>query len=232
MIFGNLHGLILRTGLSVVAALMLSTAAMAQDSGDATDEIVLIAIDPGLGDGDAQNLPDPLPGEWGEDIATGEPDPNDDGGPDIVIDDGAFLPGDEDTGTVKDDTGYDETVFVDVIDETTADEGSDDGWVDEGWVDDGSGDGWVSVHIDDDGMVWFGGERDSCEGCRGDEVYGLPVEAYQMSAGGMLNDGPAEIAAKPRKSSAGSTAMKAAAQCLDLYPQQPWLCEWQMGSGQ
>ena len=46
MVSGNMNGRLLRTGLSVFAALLLSSAAFAEDAAGGGDDVVLHAVDP------------------------------------------------------------------------------------------------------------------------------------------------------------------------------------------
>ena len=210
MVTGKLNSRILRAGLSVVAALLLSAPTYAQDTGDG---IVVHVIEPDfLGDG------------------TGFVVDGTDGGPDVAIDEGDYIavepePGEEGLG----DDGL------------VGDGWVGDGWVDDGWVDEGLDGGYdgedVGPYVDlgegvvDDGMVHIGGNPDFCEACGG-AVDDLLVEAYQMSAAGIVTDLSVVVAAKPRKSSAEPTLSNNAAECNALHPQLPWLCEWQNSVGQ
>ena len=210
MVTGKLNSRILRAGLSVVAALLLSAPTYAQDTGEG---IVVHVIEPDfLGDG------------------TGFVVDGTDGGPDVAIDEGDYIavepePGEEGLG----DDGL-------VDDGWVGDGWVDDGWVDEGL--DGGYDGEdVGPYVDlgegvvDDGMVHIGGNPDFCEACGG-AVDDLLVEAHQMSAAGIVTDLSVVVAAKPRKSSAEPTLSNNAAECNALHPQLPWLCEWQNSVGQ
>jgi hypothetical protein len=204
MKIGRTDKQMLKTGLGVIAAMLMSTATFAQD---VTDEVVLYPYDPVIEDGDVQNWHDVNPG-GGDDqgIAVGEPDPND-GGPDIVIDDGDYIPGDDgETGDHGDDTG-------DAGDDT-GDENADDGDVD------------VTIYQMDGGPVL-------CSACEvGIDV--LSPEIYQSAAAPVVqHHKPAAVAAaKPRRSAGAPLAVSNAAECLALHPQLPWLCEWQNGAGQ
>lgn len=212
MVIGNLNRQILWAGASVMVAMLLTTTAFAQDTGDA------VQIEP-----------------VHHGIAVGEPDPND-GVPDIVIDDGAFIPGDPgdlgdddvDDGDAGDDDWGDDDGPDDVPGD---DDGSDPGGSDQGGGDDGIVDDSVDVGTGDDegqgddGMVWAGGDPNFCEACGGEIILDGPVEVMQMSSDTMLTIQPAEVAAKPRTSSARPTLTNRVAECLDLHPQIPWLCE-------
>jgi hypothetical protein len=260
MVIGTLNDRILRTGLSVVAALLLSTAAFAQDA-DGTPEISDDAVtmpvdDSGMVQGDegpAEGGPDE---EINVDIFTT-----------YVVDE---VPGDESAGDdgagdndwVDDGSGDDgwidicNTVVCGEDGEPIVGEPGDGGWVDEapgeegagdeGTGDEGTGDdGWV--YIDDGEVViyYLDGVRPlDCPECR-DITLDLPVEAYQMSAGGLSDldaqagvDVPAVndvVAAKPtksRKSRGAASYVGTQADCLAQHPQLPWMCEWQNGAGQ
>ena len=127
MVSIDFNRLVLRGGLTLVAALMLTTAAFGQDQSDAGSGIATdptdVASDAGTGD-DGSNV-----AAGGDGNATGEPDPiavDADVIPDPVIDNGGDIPVDGWTGD-------------------PVDGGSGDGSGD--WVDDGSGDGtgdWVA----------------------------------------------------------------------------------------
>ena len=111
MELGKLNKLVWRGGLSIVAALMLSGAAFAQDA--ATDDNVTDpAIEVVVTDGDSsifEQTPVMTDGtemiDDGEGIAVGEPDPNGDG---EVVDDGGYTGdgGYTDEGTEPDGVMY------------------------------------------------------------------------------------------------------------------------------
>ena len=215
MVTGKLNSRILRAGLSVVAALLLSAPTYAQGTGDG---VVVHVIEPDfLGDG------------------TGFVVDGTDGGPDVAIDDGDYIAVEPEPG----DGGLGDDGLVD--DGWVGDGWVDDGWVDDGWVDEGLDGGYdgedVGPYVDlgegvvDDGMVHIGGNPDFCEACGG-AVDDLLVEAHQMSAAGIVTDLSVVVATKPRKSSAELTLSNNAAECNALHPQLPWLCEWQNSVGQ
>lgn len=106
MTLASLNKVILRSGLSIAAALLLSTAAFAQDA-VVGDDGTVVSVGPAVDTGVVQNWDDINPGD-DQGIAVGEPDPNGDGaepdptddtvsddptdgGPDIVIDDGLCI---------------------------------------------------------------------------------------------------------------------------------------------
>lgn len=207
---GVLKTHLLRTGLSVVAALLLSSAAMAQDVVATDDAAVSYAVDPAVET------------EAGYEAGS-------EGDPDVIIDDGAYLPGDD--GTVEGEKPVDGG-----DDWTWVDPGTDDGTII--WIDDGACIGVDCVPGDDsytydgDGgeVVYFdlGGPRpEDCPECRDLD---LPVWAYQTGAP-MPTVTESAPAAKPRRSKSASGLASDAAACLALHPQLPWLCEWQNGAG-
>ena len=88
MVTGTMNRRILRAGLSVMAAMLLSAPAYAQDTGEG---VVVHVIEPVF--------------DWSyPGVVVDEPDPHD-GGPDIVIDDVGFIHGDSGPG---DDASGDE----------------------------------------------------------------------------------------------------------------------------
>ena len=249
-IFGRL---VMRGGLTLAAAFMMTTAVFGQDQAQTGGEDPTETVDASPGDEGSQTGQEPNPEDHG--IAEGEPDPNAGDGPDIVIDDGyeiggwpddSFDDGSDGGGDWVDD-GSDGGTDDGWVDDGTGD-GTDDGWVDDGtgdgtddgWVDDGSGgsvgddglvdDGEVTIHYLDGGPVLCA----DCDGDFGD----LPVEAYQMSAGNPLADAAAAgladapVAAKPRRNKSQALAVGNMANCLAEHPQLPWICEWQNGAGQ
>jgi hypothetical protein len=232
-----MNGRSMRAGLSVIAVLLLSSAAFAQDSNeDGIDFLVHgpesvadeVGADPAL-DGDDTS------GDF-EGIAVGELDPKDELWPVIIID--PFLEND-DVGVLPDDVGSGE--------DGSDDDSSDDDWVwDEGdgiiVIDDGlcvgvecvPGDGSYTYdggYTDDGDIVWYfleGPRPEDCPECRD-----LPVEIYQMNAGGpLVTDSKTAPSKSSRRSRVASFTPSTAAECLALYPQLPWLCEWQNTSGQ
>lgn len=207
MVPSDLKRLALRTGLSFAAALMLSTAAFAQDA-TSGDEVVLNAVDPVV-EIDPIFAEDPLPADIevqfghdlnpgdGEGIAVGEPDPNGGG---------------TDDGTVVDDR----TV-------------QDDGSVDPG-TDDTSGgepidDGTVVIYYMDGGPI-------DCVECR-DETAGLPDVALEMGGADPVVLDHVKRTTRSRASTlVQMSSVSDVAACLEQYPQLPWICEWQIGASQ
>ena len=245
----NFNRLMLRGGLTLAAALMLTTAGfgLAQAGGfdEPVTEPVVVVVDDAAGD-DGSDV------NTGEDaIAVGEPDTSGDGSegvPDVPVDDGSG------SGT--------DVVIDDPVDDGSGggtgdwvDGGSGDGtgdWVDDGsgggtgdgtgdWVDDGSGGGTddrADAGTGGDGAInegevviyYMNGGPVPCAECEV-AIADMSVEAYQMSAASPLvaaNDAPA---AKPRRSASRSVAASSMADCLALHPQLPWICEWQNGAG-
>ena len=209
MVSGMLNRRLRRTGLSVIAMMLVSSSAFAQD----------VVID----DGDVMYAIDPI----------------------FVIDP---APGFEDESASVDETGADETgADSSTEEEYSEDDGTDDDWVwDEGdgiiVIDDGlcigvdcvPGDGSYTYdggYTVDGELVWYfleGPRPEDCPECRD-----LPVEIYQMSAGGpSVIDIETTPTANSRRSRVASFTPSSAAECLALYPQLPWLCEWQNTSGQ
>lgn len=232
MVIGNVGRLMLRGGVTLAAALMMTTAVLGQDQAAGEDPAVTVEVMPF--EGDILIWHDVNPADDG--IAVDETEPAADGGPDIVIDDGEVIddwPGDD---------GW--------TDEEWVDDGSvDDGWTDEEWVDDGSDGGWVDDGSDggtgdgtdgaadggvvDDGEVviyYLDGGPVRCAEC---DLGDLPMEAYQSGAGNPeVQRGDEPVAAKPRRSSGTAFAVGSMAACLADHPQLPWICEWQNGAGQ
>jgi hypothetical protein len=226
MVSANKNGRLMQAGLSVFAVMLLSSAAFAQDAIEGGVDFVMhgpesvaddVGVDPALNVDDTS-------GDF-EGIAVGEPDPNDDLWPVIIID----------PVFVNDDVGV-----IPPGEEVSGDDASDDESSDEGdgiiVIDDGlcfgvdcvpGDDGYT---YDDDVVYYFlGGPRpDDCPECRD-----LPVEIYQMNVGGpSVIDSETTSTKKPRRSRVASFTPNNAAECLALYPQLPWLCEWQNTSGQ
>jgi hypothetical protein len=219
MVSFNLNAQLLRAGLSVAAALLLSSAAIAQDA-VVVDVDVMYAVDP-------------------------------------IIEVDPMIDGDVDNGITDDgttDDGWDDGIFDDGSDDGATDDGSDDGIVDDGsdddwlwedddtiiWIDDGLCIGVGCTPGDEtdpdaeEGVIYYfgGGRPEDCPECR-DLTSDIPVEIYQMSAGGpVVTDTETAPAAKPRRNRAASSTASNAAECLALYPQLPWLCEWQNNTGQ
>ena len=144
---------------------------------------------------------------------------------------------------IEDDQGTDDGTTTD---EGTTDEGTVEEWV---WDEDDtiiSIDDGLCIDIDcapvdktdpSDGEVVIydmdGGHSEDCPQCR-DLTSGVPDEIYQMSASGpLVTETVTEMApaAKPRRSRAAPSTPSNAAECLALYPQLPWLCEWQNTTG-
>lgn len=211
-------------GLSIVAAMLLSTATFAQDTGtdDPVTEPVTHQV---INDGNqsaTDDLPvsddrgaDPTDGDQG--IAVGEPDPNDDGSAaepaiDPGTDDGKDVGVDE--GTV--DQG---TVDEGTVDESTIDYGTiDNGSVDGGIVDEG--DGTVTIYTMDGGP---------CIDCNV-VVPGRPTNPTEVQRSLTAK---APVALIRRHSTAAVFAAPSAmTQCLTAHPRATWICEWQNGAGQ
>jgi hypothetical protein len=198
----------LRGGLTLAAAMMMTTAAFGQDQDRSVADLPVMMVDV-------------MPVDGG------------DGSPEIVIDDG-FVIGDWLDDPTNDGTGDDGT-GDDWVDDGTGDDGTGDDWVDDGTGDNGTGDDWVDDGTGDDGEVviyYLDGGPILCEDCRAD--FGdLPMEIYQMSAGTPTADVvDAPVAAKPRRTKSHGVAAGSMAECLADHPQLPWICEWQNGSGQ
>jgi hypothetical protein len=223
MTAGNLNKTILRSGVSIVAALLLSTAVFAQDATDGagpdplTDQINvqnwhdLTTIDVATG-GDDQG------------IAVGEPDPTAGGEPDVVVDDGTG-------GDPADDPMVDPMVDDGTGDGSTGDPTGTDGTGTDGIGDGSTGDGGVVV---DDGEVliyYMDGGPEFCAECDFQTV-DLSAEAFQTGVNVPQVTAHAAPAAKPRRSKAHPIVSSVAASCLAQHPQLPWLCEWQNGAGQ
>ena len=237
MVSIDFNRLVLRGGLTLVAALMLTTAAFGQDQSDAGSGIATdptdVASDAGTGD-DGSNV-----AAGGDGNATGEPDPiavDADVIPDPVIDNGGDIPVDGWTGDPVDGGSGDGS--GDWVDDGSGD-GTGDGTGD--WVDDGSGGGTderADAGTGGDGAInegevviyYMNGGPVPCAECEV-AIADMSVEAYQMSVASPLvaaNDAPA---AKPRRSASRSVAASSMADCLALHPQLPWICEWQNGAG-
>ena len=191
------------SGLSIVAALLLSTAAFAQDAG--SDEgATELNTHPIIIDGDQSatyDVPvsddpavdpagDPTGGDNG--IAVGEPDPSGD-------------------GSADDDGGDDPAI------DPGTDEGADPG------TDDGTGiegEGEITIYYMDGGP---------CIDCNvllpGRPPHPSEVERTQHTS--VLPK------VSTRHSSAAAFAVPSAmAQCLAVHPRSAWICEWQNGAGQ
>ena len=181
--------LALRSGLSLLAALMITTSAWAQDAtgGDTPTTEPAVSVDPAPTD-------DGAGGDDGQSGDAGEPAIGDGDPPDVVIDDGLYIGGWEDDpaaggddGTGDDGAGGDDGWVDDGTgDDGWVDDGSggDDGWVDDGsgddgWVDDGTGgdDGWVDDGTGDDGWVDDGSGDDGwVDDGTGGEVVLYPID--------------------------------------------------------
>lgn len=230
MRFRKMNKAVLRGSLTAVAALLLSTAAFAQDAGGGTDQVVV------------QNWHDLNPAA-GEGIAVGEPDPTVDGtatdgtGTDVATD-----------GTGTDQTATDDvpinpaggdggTVVVepDPTDGGTVVDNSGDPAVDPGTVDgtgDGTGDGTVygtGDGTDPEVTIYYmdGGPCIACNMAGGEIPQGhsgnpSPVERTLVER--VLTTGHHSAAA----ALAATTPM---AECLAVHPRASWICEWQNGAG-
>jgi hypothetical protein len=224
-----------------MAALMISTAAWAQDAtGD---------------DGSVPSTTEPTVTEGGDDpgIAVGEPSPDDADPGEVVIEDP--LPDEDDTG---DGDWADDGGDGGSEDAGDGDSGGDDILVGVcGWADgtepsgpcNGEGDGIVVE--DGDGLVgicgWAAGAEPSGP-CNtfgevdfgdGQILYmtGGPLDSAHGGgsdqAANLGGGGPIVTRFQPRGtvaiSSFGATNL---AQCLADYPDLPWICEWQYGADQ
>ena len=250
----------LRGGLGLLAALMITTSAWAQD---ATGNDAGAAPDPAVSDVAA-----PDAGGDGQGIAVGEPSPYDETPPDVVIDDGAVIGGWEDD-PAADGEGSGDDGWVDDVsdggDDDWVDDGSDggdNGWVDDGsdggddgWVDDGSDvgdDGWVDDGSDGgDGSVepvdgsgdwgvivdgeyvirYLDGGPVTCDDCLPGVEFPME-EVYQMSAGGGAEGLPGAGPVRRSHAERSSFGVMSLSQCLTTYPEMPWICEWQFGADQ
>jgi hypothetical protein len=210
--FMNLH--LRRIGLSVFAALLLSSAAVAQD----------VVVD----DGDAVYIEDPVVMYPIDPIVEVDPIPEDGSSDEGTVDDGTD-DGSSDEGTVDDVT------YVDVIDEKWPTEDDLILVICDGFCigpDCFLGEGLGPWEYEEVLYTLDGVRPEDCPECR-NLTLDTPVEIYQMSSGGPeVTDVETEIAAKPRQSRVASVTPSSAAECLALYPQLPWLCEWQNTSGQ
>ena len=228
---GRLNKLVFRGGLSIVAALMLSGAVMAQAAG--MDEAVSEpAVDVVANEG-AGAVDDGTVVAIDEGIAVGEPDPND-----TVVDDG---------GVIGDGTEPDGIMY-------TMDGGFDDagGGGIVGGVIGGGGFGDDALGYDPiegaatgggeigDGMIGDGviGEdevvdTEACIDCNV-IVPGRPVNPTEVQRN--LTDNAPVIVARRGSSNGPSAAALALAspmaQCMIQHPRSAWICEWQNGAGQ
>ena len=241
---GNLNRAILRGSLSVAAALLLSTAAFAQDvavDDGSTDNVTVqtghdlnpagdegIAVgdtDPMSRDGTAddggvivQDWHDVNPAGGDEGIAVGEPDPNGDATDPAPTDDtsGHDTAGDAGTDVVIDDG---QCVGADC----TVDDGTDT-TVGDGTGGDGTGgDGEVVIYHMDGGP----GHCIDCNVAMGGEVAtpGRPTNPSEVER---THTTPV----KRHSSAAALSVTTSMAQCLTLHPRSAWICEWQNGAGQ
>lgn len=229
MRFRKMNKAVLRGSLTAVAALLLSTAAFAQDVGGGTDPAT---------DQVVQNWHDlnPAPGEG---IAVGEPDPTVDG----------TATGSVGTDVATDSTGTDQTATDDVpIDPA----GGGDGTVvvepdptDGGTVVDNSGDPAVDPGTVDgtDGIVYGTGDGTNPEVT----IYSMdggPCIACNMAGGGIPlghsgNPSPVErtlvervlTTTRHHSAAAALAATTPMAECLAVHPRASWICEWQNGAG-
>ncbi len=149
MVRGNLNGLILRSGFTLAAAMMMTTAVMGQDTSPTGGDAVTLSTDV-VDAGEVQNRDDLNAGSEG--IAVGEPDPNGGGGLGDPPNDGTDqTTGEDGSGDGTDDWVDDGTDGGSdgTVDDGSGDDGTDggsDGTVDDGSGDDGTGDGtddWV-----------------------------------------------------------------------------------------
>ena len=248
---GNTHKAVLRGSLSLVAALLLSTAAFAQDAtaGDgSTDQVVV------------QNWHDINPAAGDEGIAVGEPDPSGDG---TSNDSNADQTGDDpnSSGTADDVASGDPTgdgstdVVVDDVSCDGADCNVGDG------TDPTVGDGTDPVN---DGTVYIqqmDGGPVHCLDCNvamagGPRATGTPseVERSVSSVSSISSASSASsVSAASSVSSVGSVgtvlarsrtapvkghrslaplfASTSMSDCLALHARSTWICEWQNGAG-
>ena len=248
--YGN--GTIVRTGLSLVAVLMLSGAAIAGQA-TATGGDALVA-EPGFG-GDliAVQATDEVT-TGGEGIAVGEPDPTTgDGtggdpsvGGDPVVDDGTGgdptvgdgTGGDPSVGdgtggdpSVGDGTGGDPTVG----DGTGGDPSVGDGTGGEVWITDGGvpvdggtidfGDGTV-------GIYYMDGGPSRCGGCEYQDTAGPLIEPSMTFRGNQPAAHQPQIVTGSDREVARQPVARGAAACLVQHPGLAWICEWQSGASQ
>ena len=250
MLIGNFNRLMLRGGLTLAAALMVTTAVFGQDQPGPGEDIVLnpidIVVDDGLEIG-VGGWPDVPVGDGSGDGFDGGAGTGDDGtgAGDVGAGTGDVGAGTGDDGTGAGDVGAgtgDDGTGAGDVGAGTGDVGAGDvgvGDVGAGTGDDGTGadtgtgtgDG---VGVVDEGEVviyYLDGGPVLCADCEVG-ITGLPVEAYQSDAVGPLAAGNAAPAAKPRASARQPIAASNMADCLALHPQLPWICEWQNGAGQ
>ena len=238
MLIGNFNRLMLRGGLTLAAALMVTTAVFGQDQPGPGEDIVLNPIDMVVDDGleiGVGGWPVVPVGDGSGDGFDGGAGTGDDGtGAGAGTGDDGTGAGDVGDGTGDDGAG---TGDVGAGDAGTGDVGVGDvgaGTGDDGTGADtgtGTGDG---VGVVDEGEVviyYLDGGPVPCAYCDVG-ITGLPVEAYQSDAVGPLAAGNAAPAAKPRASARQPIAASNMADCLALHPQLPWICEWQNGAGQ
>ncbi len=208
--------LILRAGLSLAAALMLSGAAVAGQASGARGPDVATAF----GDGwvlvdevvvqtTHEINPDASGGDEG--IAVGEPDPTGGSGDDPATGDGSDGSGDQATGDGSGD-GTD-----------VSGDGSDDGT-------DVTGDGSGDVTDSGDGIdvIYTMDGGSNCGGCE----YQNAVPVFQMQSGGIAHNAPAQIVVHSDHEVARQTVAHGSAACTARHPGLPWMCEWQSGASQ
>ena len=219
-------------GLTVVAALMVTTTAYAQDAsggGPAVDVIVQNwhDINP-----DATPVVDPQPGDQG--IAIGEPDPTAGGGTDPAAGDGTDPTAGD--GTDPAAGGGTDPAAGDGSTDPNAGDGSTDPTAGDGSTDPNAGDG--SNPTDggavDGGTVtiyYMDGGATGCDVCAQDHI-AVPGAVRPISeverhhhAGQpaattvIVPTSHDEVALEPR--------VHATAACLGAHPALTWMCEWQ-----
>ena len=222
MRFGDMNKTVLRGSLTVVAALLLSSAAFAQDAGatDPTTDHVVVQnwhdLNPAAGEGIAVGEPDPTGGTVADggtgDLATGDDGTGTDqtATDDVPVDDGTGVvePDPTDGGTVVDNGGGDPAV----------DPGTDNG----GGTDPAAGDPEVTIYYMDGG---------SCIDCN--------MAGGVMPQGHSQNPSPVErtlvartqTTSKHHSAAAAMAVTTSMAQCLAVHPRASWICEWQNGAG-
>ena len=238
MVSDNRNGLILRTGLSLVAALMLSGAACAGQATATTGAIRvqpvfdrdLITVDVG-----PQTMHEINPGSTDQGVATGEPDPNGgagdqtgDGGTggDPTAGDGTGDgSGDQATGDGTGDGGGDQATGDGTGGDPSAVDGSGDGSGDQAVGDQTGGDpsaldsGDGSVTVDNMGGI-FQNTAD-------------PVMQPQLAGNSHpVAAPPSQNLAHSAHEGAGQPLAHSGAACLAQHPGLTWMCEWQNGAGQ
>ena len=237
MVTGYKNGTIVRTGLSLVAVLMLSGAAFAGPATATADNAVV--PEPGFG-GDliAVQATDEVT-TGGEGIAVGEPDPTTgDGtggdptiGGDPVVDDGTGGDPVVDDGTGGDGTAGDPSVG----DGTGGDPTVGDGTGGEVWITDGGvpvdggtidfGDGTV-------GIYYMDGGPSRCGGCEYQNTAGPLIEPSMTFRGNQPAAHQPQIVTGSDRDVARQPVARGAAACLVQHPGLAWMCEWQSGASQ